>query len=168
MYSKTLIILAGILQLSVSCPPFLNDYKSVNIKQGRADVNYRLPLHIAPVFYTITLEPHLDTGSDPTTFNGSVILDFKTLNEATNITLHARQLNIDSNSISVTDIDENNVSISGISYDEETEFYTIFFTEILPADMSYTLSIKSFWGYLRTDNDGFYLAKYTDESGIER
>lgn len=130
---------------------------------NRADnQDFRLPGHIVPKQYFIKLEP--DFTND--VFNGSVAMEFEVLEESSNITLHAYQLEIDSSKIA---LENSSIEFSN-SYqsDGDDNFYVINFSSTLKTGTTYTLTIGSFSGILNDEKIGFYLAKYTDEYGTER
>lgn len=128
-------------------------------------VDYKLPTHIVPQHYTIELEPNFNTD----TFNGSVTIEFTVASESNNITLHTRELQIDNSSITVLYQGEEYASIVNTTKSEDDkEFYVMFLSRTLAAGGTYSLVIKSFTGILNLDKAGFYLAKYTDENGVER
>ena len=84
------------------------------------------------------------------------------MESAANITLHAAELNIENDSITVVDKDGTNVNIVNIAYDEDREFIIIHLNESLTVGKSYVVSIK-YTGYLQENLKGFYRSSYTDE-----
>lgn len=131
-------------------------------KEG--STSFRLPKHIEPEQYYIELEPDFKNA----VFNGSVRIEFSVKEESNNITLHAKQLEIDTSSITLTSARHVFEVINTNQINDEREFYIIFFNDTLTAGADYNLTISKFRGILNSDNVGFYLAKYKDEDGIER
>lgn len=127
---------------------------------------YLLPTHIVPEHYIIELEPDFENE----VFNGSVTIEFKVTQNSTNVTLHARELDIQNNTISLKFGDKVYAVIESAEYSEDDKnFLVLEFNKTLEvSDEIYILTIGQFTGILNLDNAGFYLAKYTDENGVEQ
>lgn len=126
--------------------------------------DYLLPTSIRPNHYTIELEPDFEND----VFNGSVAIEFTVLEATNRIYFHARELQIDSSSITLQSGNELPMNIYGFSYaNDTTEICTVQFADQFVVGKTYTLNIPSFTGILNPDNAGFYLAKYEDENSNE-
>lgn len=125
--------------------------------------DYLLPSHVKPSLYQVKLEPNFDFDI----FNGSVRITISVVTTTNAVVLHTHQLTIETASISLLDVNGTVVnSVAGTSFsNDDKDFYNIGFEEDLVAGSVYTLVIDSFSGILNSENDGFYLAKYTDEEG---
>ncbi|KAK9730668.1 Peptidase M1 N-terminal domain [Popillia japonica] len=128
--------------------------------------DYLLPSNIKPSLYEVELEPNFDAA----TFNGSIRITVSVVATTNAIVLHTYQLTVETASISLLDVNGAVVnSIAGTSFsNDDRQFYTISFEEVLVEGNVYTLIIDSFSGILNSQNDGFYLARYTDEEGNTR
>lgn len=118
----------------------------------------RLSNHITPINYDLTLEPDLLAG----TFTGQEIIKIKILKETKQITLHAKDLKIETASFRVG---KKQILSDKISYNLENETTTFTFKEKLTAG-SGLLSI--IWtGIINDHLRGFYKSKYI-LNGIEK
>lgn len=128
---------------------------------------FRLPRHIEPTLYVIFLEPHFSIGL----FNGSVAIELNVKEESDNITLHVKRLDVLSSSVSLKSHDNRSFNvIHSQRVQDEREFYLIRFNETLKVNATYRLTIATFTAAfnIHSDFEGFYLAKYKDEDGVER
>lgn len=128
--------------------------------QSRADGgDYRLPTHVAPVHYELTLEPLFDSF----TFNGVASIQVEVTEEANNITLHANQLTI-------TNVTVRNSSsefqVAAVSNDTDKQFLIIQFSSNIAVG-DYYLDI-TYVGELNSNNRGFYRGNYQNEIGETR
>lgn len=105
--------------------------------------------------------------TDIKNFNGSVVIQIKALENTKNITLHSADLEID-DWIYIANENNQEIKISSIAFDIQRQFLIIFLEQELVRNEIYKLVINQFFGMLQKDNEGFYLAKYIDEYGIER
>lgn len=125
---------------------------------ARDDVDYRLPSHVYPVHYDLTLEPNFDTFN----FTGQEVIEVQVTEAANNITFHAYTITIES--IEVTA--ENGIAVnSSFILDETRHFVIVEFESDISAG-TYYLYIN-FIGILNLNNRGFYRGKYEDENGEE-
>ena len=117
---------------------------------------FRLPRHITPSHYAISL----DLDFDELEFDGAVTIDIGVSQTTEEIVLNAADLEIES-----VELDRGEVGVSGLSFDDEYERMTISLdSPIRPG--SYSLSIK----YRGTINDqlkGLYQSVYRDSDGEE-
>ncbi len=113
----------------------------------------RLPGHIVPKRYLITLFPNLSEF----TFSGEEEILLTLTKPTKEITLHAAELEITSAEI----IKNKNIKAQNISYDEKTETATISFDKIISKGEA---KLKlSFTGILNDKMRGFYRSKYHHE-----
>ena len=80
----------------------------------------------------------------------------------TNITVHAADLKVNNESITVVEKDGDKKNIKIIEYDEEREFLIIHMNESLSVGKIYLVNVE-YTGYLRDNLKGFYRSSYTDE-----
>lgn len=126
---------------------------------------FRLPRHVKPLQYFLELEPNFSND----TFNGSLIIEFIVTEASNNVTLHIDGLEINPSTIHLNKSDGffvNSVNVTNNQTDKH--FFIIHFNEALSKEITYNLTIGEFKGVLNSDRQGFYLAKYLDENGIER
>ncbi|KAJ8889375.1 hypothetical protein PR048_008874 [Dryococelus australis] len=120
--------------------------------------DYRLPTNIVPEYYYIVLKPNLDDGSFQ--FEGRVNITFRVTSNTDRITLHAHDLDIEEDTISV------GVDVSAVTVDAVRQFYDIKLEEELEAGKQYQLQM-SYTGHLREDMYGFYRTYYY-KNGLKR
>lgn len=131
------------------------------IAQPRTDsADYRLPTHVLPVHYNVTLEPNLDDF----TFSGYVIIQVEVTEAAKNVTLHASELTITNLEI----LNSSNVTVQyeSLTTDDEKEFLSVNFATELAVG-TYFIYV-TFDGILNSNNNGFYRASYNDAEGNTR
>lgn len=133
----------------------------VNLRTN--EVGYRLPNETSPESYEITIVTNIDKNNF--TFSGTVVIHVRVLEVTSNITLHARQLTIES--VKLESETRADVKLDLFVYDESTEFLTIPTVTQLEAGKLYTLTVK-YTGELRTDYFGFYRSSYVNSSGHTR
>lgn len=124
----------------------------------RDDVDYRLPSHVNPVHYDVTLEPNFNTFN----FTGQEVIEVEVSESASNITFHAYTITIES--IDVT-AEDGTALDSNFTLDESRHFVIVLFESNIPVG-KYYLNIN-FTGILNTNNRGFYRGKYDNENGEE-
>lgn len=129
-----------------------------SIANTRADdINYRLPTHVKPIHYEITLEPNFETF----TFNGLVIIQVEVLEATNNITLHVNELNVSNLGVVTTG---NRVIIpDSLNNDADRQFLIVNFVDQLEAGIYYINVIYE--GLINDGTTGFYRASYVDAEG---
>lgn len=130
------------------------------LKNAEHQKNYRLPNNTKPIAYDIYINTRIDEGIFG--FNGTVKIEIDVLEESKHITLHQRQLSI--NSVELTNESHHLIPIIPAHYDSDTEFMTISPTnEILSANSTVFLTIN-YNGTLRRDLQRFYEIFYLDSN----
>ncbi|KAH8293674.1 hypothetical protein KR054_002725, partial [Drosophila jambulina] len=128
--------------------------------------NYRLPNDTIPSHYAVSLTTNVHTGE--TKFTGTVAITLSVVTTTSTIVVHARQLENFTASIIQQGVTGATAQELKHSYEEEREFLTFSQTGLsFPQDTTWVLTIN-YEGNLRTDNGGFYLSTYTDESGATK
>lgn len=131
------------------------------IAHTRADaVDYRLPTHVNPVHYDITLEPNFENF----TFSGLVIIEVQVLENTNNITLHANELNV--TYLAVVTTSNQAIEPDSLTNDEERQFLIITFEGTLEAGTYYINALYD--GLINDGTSGFYRASYVDANGDTR
>lgn len=141
---KSGIFLAVILSLALAAPAPAADENSL-----------RLPKSSFPLNYDITLTTKVHTGQR--SFNGVVKIEIEISEETNVITLHNRQLQVQS----VSFRDERGVEVNVVQSDDKAkEFLVITSTSrtFRPAER-YTIEIK-YLGQLQSGTSGFYRSSY--------
>lgn len=127
--------------------------------------HYRLPNETIPVHYTISLTTDIDKGDAGQEFSGKVRIRVRVLAETPQITVHVRQLTIETIALYSTAeppvLIENDISPI---FEEDLEFLHIKPTAALAVDTQYFVDI-TYKGLLRDDNMGFYRSSYKNEDG---
>lgn len=133
-------------------------------------INYRLPRNIEPMHYNVTLDADLKDSTEAISMIGNVYMEFRALENTTNITLNYNQLDIKQDLLTIHDMSSGAVvditsteSIPGC----DSDFFVIY-TDVLVKNNVYILSVPYFNATLRSDNAGLYIAKYFDENNVER
>ena len=145
-----------------SCSKFQEAYITLS-RTGRSSSPVRLPVHLAPVLYTVYLTPFIEVGNF--SIQGHVDIDVKVLEEGSNnITLHVDTIDIFESLVRVTGGDgaDGQLEIAGFGYDESRQFFIVYLVEDLSAGEKVTLSID-FTSELGSDIIGFYRSSYFDE-----
>lgn len=130
--------------------------------QESTKFNYRLPNDTIPTKYEINIVTNVHSGDF--NFSGTVTIVVKILQDTKSITLHQRQLTI--NSIDLSDDQANTFDLHPYEYDTVTEFLKItpLNNVTLAKDKTFFLKIQ-YNGELREDQKGFYRSSYKDDSG---
>jgi aminopeptidase N len=127
--------------------------------------NYRLPKALKPYAYEINSYILFDSSIEPTTYDGSVEIDFNCEQNTNHIILHKAYLDIKESSIVLNELNNNvQIDILSTSYDIETQIYDLMLSNDLISGNNYSLSMK-YKGYLQSNGLGFYKSSYTDQTG---
>ncbi|GJQ73763.1 hypothetical protein Trydic_g18704 [Trypoxylus dichotomus] len=122
---------------------------------------YRLPTDTIPLSYDIILEPNFDDFS----FLGNVTITILVEKETKTITLHARELIIYPDTITVKVQNEaGGLTVATTRSEIEFHLFMIDVEEPLQPDQVLEVYIE-YNGYLNEDNAGFYRASYVDADG---
>lgn len=124
--------------------------------------NLRLDKSVIPQKYRLLVTPFLVLNNF--TFLGHV--DIEVVANKVNlrsVTLHAMELNIFENSLTVVDSDKQSYDPVGLGFEDSAQFFTIYLSKELPVNKTITLSMD-FTGALKEDLMGLYLSKYVDEA----
>ncbi len=121
---------------------------------------YRLPPHVRPVRYVLTLTPDLDAF----TFTGNETVELDVDEPTDRILLNAAELQV--SAASVTLADGTVLQATDIAHDEAAETVALRFDRPVPAGRS-SLSVE-FTGILNDQLRGFYRSQYTDAHGATR
>ncbi|HEX6947606.1 MAG TPA: M1 family metallopeptidase [Acidimicrobiia bacterium] len=120
--------------------------------------SFRLPRHILPEHYDITL----DLDFENFTFTGNVGIDLRVEQSSPEIVLNAHQIEIKEAALTAGD---RRLSISGVAYDEDLQRATLSLDEPLsPGD--YRLDID-YTGIINNELRGLYRSVYRDDEGNE-
>lgn len=153
-------------------PPFerlqqqLIENPNLRAAQRADEQTYRLPNNTEPLEYNIDLTTNVHDGT--TEFQGTVTITLKVLETSSDIVVHARQLAILGATIRKSDAAESTDVALDIVEDKEREFLHLSALGLtFEEDSIWLLTIK-YTGNLRLDNGGFYLSRYTDETGATK
>jgi puromycin-sensitive aminopeptidase len=120
---------------------------------------YRLPRHVVPHRYDLTIEPDLERGE----FSGRVDIEVTIEEAAEEIVLNA--IDLQCSEISLTDPDGVRLTAT-VTFEEDTERARLALSGLAAAG-DWTLSI-AFNGMLNDKLRGFYRSTFTDHAGAER
>lgn len=130
--------------------------------------HYRLPTSVRPEHYKLEIATHLDDDKG-FEFSGLVAITIKVLENANNITLHARNLTIDQTLIQIRNLNgaEQDISLNSIEVNPLHDYYIIKLSEPLVKDGRYLLKMP-FKAELNTNLFGYYRSVYTDKATGEK
>ena len=162
-----------------SCSPDLLQSPSANETEGSSSSSkvrdVRLPTTLRPLYYKVDLVPYVDPAKN-FTIDGTVRIDILCLEDTDRITIHSKNITVNTASVTVTEkiIESNesatssgpNLSIRDHKYDIPREFYNVSLGEMLKAGKTYQLYIK-FQAILSDELAGFYRSSYTDKTTNE-
>lgn len=160
-----------LIQIAFCAVTFATDYniestyvvpRVENIKPFADGVIKFLPENVKPSNYNINIKTGIDTGDDK--FSGVVKIDITVSSPATTITLHSKQLTIDSAQLT-TKVELPTVTPLTSTFEENDQFLILTSASEFSAG-NYILEI-AYNGILRTDNLGFYKSSYTNDDGTE-
>ena len=101
------------------------------------------------------------------TFRGIVEIDLDCAVTAANVTLHAKRLEIDEDSVVLTDAESGEaVEIVSHEYDDAREFYVLNLKDKVEKGRNYTLYIE-YSGLITKETDGIYQSPYKNQEGKE-
>jgi puromycin-sensitive aminopeptidase len=124
-----------------------------------SDNPYRLPRHVVPSRYDLTLAPDLDAA----TFAGEETITVEVVAPTAEVVLNAVEIEIDEATVRLGDGEP---LAATVTLDPETERATLAFPDELPGGPA-SLHLR-FRGILNDKLVGFYRSTFTDESGAER
>lgn len=153
-----IVTLLGVVSAKPSLFPSSVDVFS----SGRQElISYRLPNNTFPLHYSVHLSSRVDI--EDFNFSGHVTIQIGVAEPSNSITVHARQINIDS--VALTKVSEPTTAIK-VSFEVNMvqDFLIITSEDQLSAGDEYLLDIN-YSGVLREDSYGFYKASYIDENG---
>ncbi|KAH8375124.1 hypothetical protein KR200_003212, partial [Drosophila serrata] len=128
--------------------------------------NYRLPNDTIPSHYAVSLTTNVHTGE--TKFTGTVAITLSVVTTTSNIVVHARQLENFTASIIQQGVTGATAQELIWSYEQEREFLTLSKTDLSFTEGTTWVLTINYEGNLRTDNGGFYLSTFTDDSGATK
>lgn len=129
--------------------------------------HYRLPTSVRPEHYKLEIATHLDDEKG-FEFSGLVGITLKVLENANNITLHAKNLTIDQTMIQIKNLDgaEQDVSLDSIEVNPLHDYYIMKLSKPLVKGR-YLLKMP-FKAELNKNLFGYYRSVYTDKTTGER
>lgn len=166
-----LVFIAVILGLSIGLTrdkKCNNSESSSQITTTKPLINkeYRLPKTLKANFYDINIITNFDSLTEPSTFNGSIVIKFKCVEKTNKIVLHKTDIYIKEDSVKITDGLNNNINYLSATYENETQLYTISLSQGLEKDKDYFLTVD-YVGQLAY-NLGFYKSSYIDSQGKKK
>ncbi|XP_031337248.1 aminopeptidase N-like [Photinus pyralis] len=122
----------------------------------------RLPTHIIPIRYTITLEPDIGTRK----FVGQVQIEVEAKKRTNVITLHSNKLDgFNETNVIVSATNGGSIGTKEVALDAGRQFLVINLKKSLSEGARYLINFASFTGQISaTDKTGFYLATYHDNA----
>ncbi|KAJ9579419.1 hypothetical protein L9F63_024473 [Diploptera punctata] len=127
--------------------------------------NYRLPLTVVPHHYYIKLVPYFQERNF--TFDGEVEITVTAITDSNNITLHYDDLEILETPSVISPDNLQALEVVETNYDNDTNFYTLYFNDTLVPQQEYVIGIK-YIGDLEQDMSGFYKSSYNTTNNETR
>lgn len=122
----------------------------------------RLPRTVVPSIYEINLKIDLEEFM----FYGSVAIDVTVVQNTRYIVLHANKLNIERDTIKVTDVHMNgDLDIEKFTEVHEYQYFVIHMRYGIFEGRTYRVHIRRFMGELSEDLSGLYRSQYKDKNG---
>lgn len=122
------------------------------MKKTKRKKSVRLPNHISPTNYKLTIKPDLESF----TFSGNEIIKIKITQETNKITLHSKDIDVETAMISCKGEKQKQFTTK-IVYNTEHETVTLFFKNKIKGNCELHLS---FYGLISNNLRGFYRSKY--------
>lgn len=121
----------------------------------------RLPRHLTPEKYHLELVPFIVPGN--LTIRGKVGIEMLCSLAASNVTLHAVDIEIENSTLTLENLDGNEIiQIASYDYDMAREFLILHLEQKLRVGSRYLLSL-AFTSKLRDDLTGFFVSSYEDQ-----
>jgi aminopeptidase N len=169
MKLEVIVIFFGFLVIAQAIPmPFRKEVpadETVAFAPYRDDVDgkdYRLPNNTKPIRYDVSLKTDVNRGE--TAFTGTVRIRIEAVENSNTITLHSRQLTIDTIEVFANPDTTPILVPSTSNYVDDVEFLVITASSQMVANQQY-LVVITYHGLLRDDNMGFYRSSYKDQDG---
>lgn len=163
MCTNTVITIVVLVCAAVAVRPIAGSTDRRATAQDESDgpSSYRLPRDTQPFAYGLRLAPKYDKGSDLYTFGGQVEI-FILVNSITpNVTLNAKDIQI--NSVAITELKtQKDLEVDSYEIDNDAEILKIYAASNLLVGRQYQVKIV-FQGLLRTDMTGFYKSVYKED-----
>ncbi|CAG0890180.1 unnamed protein product [Darwinula stevensoni] len=118
----------------------------------------RLPVHLHPTLYNIKILAKFDQENDYP-LHGEATIDLACDSPGSNVTLHAKNLNV--TSATVTTAEGTELAVSDRTYDPERDFFIAMLDEDLEAGKTYRIRME-YRGRLQRDLVGYYLSQYDE------
>jgi hypothetical protein len=138
-------------------------------KQKVKKVNYRLPDHLIPTYYDITLKAYFNVSSRPVNYDGFVLITINCYKDSSNLILHSGpHIAIQSVKIkSITDKSFDIVTLSNWTFTNETDFLTINMIDNvqLKKDNKYLVNITFNSIFKQKVDNGLYSSSYRTNDG---
>jgi len=167
MCTNTVITIVALVCAAVAVRPIAGSADRLVTAQGESDElsSYRLPRDTQPFAYGLRLVPRYDIGSGSYTFVGQVEISIYVNSITPNVTLNAKDMQI--NSVAITEFTtQRDLEVDSYELDNDAEILTIYVASNLLVDRRYQVKII-FQGLLRTDMTGFYKSVYK-EDGVDK
>lgn len=156
MCTKTVITIVALVAALLAVHPIACGAQS----ESDPSSSYRLPRDTRPLAYGLRLVPKYDKGSDAYTFGGQVEILIYINCITPNVTLNAKDMQIQSVAITELKTQKDQV-VDSYELDNDAEILYIYAQNNLLPYRRYLVKIV-FQGLLRTDMTGFYRSMYKE------
>lgn len=172
--SLTFILLALLILIkyinSKNLDPIVSATKAefLSYKSPIQTNEYRLPKDLLPYHYDLKVITNFNVSTKPTSFNGTVKIDFHCQADKKQIVLNANKLIIKNETIEIVDLtDGKRYEHLTLIYDIHKQILTIPLSNSLKLNRNYSIYIE-YQADVFEDNAGFYRVSYLDNQNQEK
>lgn len=159
--TKIVAIVAALVAVHPIASSAVNDPAQAEAESDPSS-SYRLPRDTKPLAYGLRLVPKYNQGSDVYTFGGQVEILIYINCITPNVTLNAKDMQIQS--VAITEFKtQTDIPVDSYELDNDAEILYIYAANNLLAYRRYQVKIV-FQGLLRTDMTGFYRSMYKENN----
>ncbi len=146
--------------------------KNTNSKNKKEELDYRLPNHLKPVHYNLTLKAFIPSENisyeEDFEFEGQISISYTCSTPTNKIVFHSQDLTLNKFDLIALKIGENIDLTDEVEYDIERSFVTLTTTKTCESNAEYILNID-FGGKISSELYGFYKSSYkTQDSQTAR
>ena len=154
---------------STSTASTMNTTNSASTSSQIIVKNYRLPKTLKPYMYDLTVKMTFDVLTEPFYFDGILTIHISCLQATNTISIHKRDIDINSTSVIISSISNPSTTFSVLStmYDEDTEIVSMTLSQSLQANQNYSIAMI-YIGETQANNFGFYKSFYYDSNGVKK
>jgi hypothetical protein len=124
-----------------------------------------------PYYYDVTIQPFFKSAQEPDYYNGTVVIQFICVNDASKFVIHKRFIDVFNSTLKIESQNDTAFNIMenfAYEYDDVTHFMTVDLeNRMFKKGYAYTFSAQ-FKGYTKNDQVGFYKSSYVDSDNTKK